>query len=156
MPFDFQHYYGTFFIGLLNAFRDETFCFKEFETKSRSSYIVSLQDKSVGVYIKYTKKRTTPWQFTFSKEHQDEIVEMNDKLGEVFLILVCGEDGIVLLTFAEFRSALDEMHEAFENITVNRPKRGRYGVSGHNGKLKHKIQNNDFKKVMNYLKKSHT
>ena len=41
----------------------------------------------------------SPWRFSFQKEHQDEILDMKNKFGEIYTILVCNDDGIVCLSF---------------------------------------------------------
>ena len=86
----------------------------------------------------------SPWRFSFQKEHQDEILEMKSELGEVYIILVCNDDGIVCLGFNELRQVLDTEHENVEWVSVARGPRERYEVKGHDGKLRLKIGNSDF------------
>ena len=144
----FQHYYGVIFIGLLNKFRDREFSFKEYPTKSRSSYVVTQGRNTFGIYIKFSQKRITPWSFTFSREHQLEIENMTKNIQKIFIMLVCGNDGVAILSFDEFKKILDENYEENENVTVKRPPRGRYSVSGRDGKLNYKIVKNDYEKLL--------
>ena len=144
----FQHYYGVIFIGLLNKFRDKEFSFKEYPTKNRSSYVVKQDGNVFGIYIKFSAKRMTPWSFTFTKEHQIEIENMANSIEKIFIIFVCQEDGVAILSFDEFKNILDENYEENENVTVKRPPRGKYSVSGRDGKLNYKIAKNDYKKLL--------
>ena len=113
MADEFQHYYGVVFIGILNSFRDHKFTFCEYNTKSRSSYLIELGSQRVGMYIKYSTKRMSPWGFTFKKEHQDEIEKMKKEICEVFVIFVCGEDGIAVLNCNELKKVLNEAPDGF-------------------------------------------
>jgi len=69
---------------------------------------------------------------------------MKNKLGEVYTVLVCNDDGIVCLSFDELKEILDTQHDAVEWISVARGPRERYEVKGHDGKLRLKIGNSDF------------
>lgn len=113
-----------------------------------SSYI--LNDK-VGLYIKYSAKRMSPWRFSMQQEHQDEILEMKNNLSEVFLLLVCGEDGIVTLGFNELKVILNDAHSAVEWISASRNPRKEYTIKGSDGKLARKVGKTDFpKKVFEF------
>ena len=110
-----------------------------------SSNAFTINDK-VGLYIKYSKKVTTPWRFSFLKKHQDEIQIMKDMLKDVFIILVCQKDGFACLSFKDLKKILDEQHDESEWISVGRLKRESYALKGSNGKLKFKIKDNAFPK----------
>ncbi len=69
---------------------------------------------------------------------------MRNELGEVFVLLVCNDDGIVGLNFDEVRNLLDEVHEDAEWISVARSRGQMYAVKGSNGKLGYKAAKNDF------------
>ncbi len=112
---------------------------------NNASYVVN--DK-VGLYIKHSTNRLSPWTFTFHKEHQDEIQEMKRKLSDVFIVLVCNDDGVVCLSFEELKKALDDYHKTAEWVRVARRPRQKYGVTGSDGKLKTKIGENEFPKKL--------
>ena len=46
-----------------------------FPSKSANSFIIN---GKVGIYIKYSRKVTSPWRFTFKKNHQDEMKIMSE------------------------------------------------------------------------------
>jgi hypothetical protein len=86
----------------------------------------------------------TPWRFTFTPEHQTEIDVMHAGLEDVFLLLVCNDDGFVCLSYAELKCLLDSQHDPIEWISATRHKREMYAVKGSNGELDFKIGQNDF------------
>lgn len=86
----------------------------------------------------------TPWRFSFKKEHQQEIELMKQGFKEVFLLLVCNDDGVVCLSYAELKQILDDQYDAIEWISATRHKREMYAVKGSNGELGFKVGANDF------------
>lgn len=114
---------------------------ENYPSSSNSSYIIN---DHVGIFIKYSSKRMSPWRFSFQKQHQDEILEMKNKLGEVYIVLVCNNDGVACLNFNELKMILDTEHEEVEWISIARGPREKYEVKGSDGKLKFKIGNSDF------------
>ena len=100
-------------------------------------------NEKVGIYIKYSKKVISPWKFTFFREHQDEFKIMSELLTS-FLILVCNKDGIICINSITLKKILDAKHEAVEWISAARLKRESYEIKGSDGKLKFKININDF------------
>ncbi|WP_298346677.1 hypothetical protein [Ferrimicrobium sp.] len=93
----------------------------------RSGYIL---DEKVGLYVKYSTKRMSPWTFNFSNVHQAEIAELATQLAEVFIGLVCGTDGIVCLTHEEFRRVLDDDVRPSEWVRATRRRDEQYSVTG--------------------------
>ena len=112
-----------------------------FPSKSANSFV--LNDK-VGIYIKYSRKVTSPWRFTFKKVHQDEMKIMSELLNKFYLILVCYDDGIVCLEYSEIKNILNKDHEEYEWISASRLKREQYKIQGSDGKLNFKVADNDF------------
>ena len=99
MTNEFEFYHGLVFTKLIHNSR-EAVSIRLYSRDSNSSYILN---DNIGLYIKYSTKRLSPWHFSFQKINQDEIHQLKDQLGHVFLILVCGEDGIVSLSFEELK-----------------------------------------------------
>ena len=137
---EFEFFHGVVFARILHG-GNVPISIKSYPTPDNASYIVN---DAVGVYIKYSSKRMSPWRFSFQKEHQDEILEMKNKFGEVYTILVCNDDGIVCLNFDELKEVLDAKHDLVEWISVARSPREKYEVKGHDGRLRLKIGNSDF------------
>lgn len=137
---EFEFYHGLVFARILHA-TQKPISIKTFPSPDNASYV--LNDK-VGIYIKYSTKRLSPWRFSFQKRHQDEISEMKNNIGEVFLLLVCNDNGIVALSFEELKQILNETHEQVEWISAARGKREMFAVKGSDGKLEFKIGKKDF------------
>ncbi len=136
---EFEFYHGAVLSRLTHA--NKPISLKLYPTSSNSSYVIN--DK-IGVFIKYSSKRMSPWSFSFRMEHQDEILKIKESLGKVFLLLVCHDDGIVALSFDELKFILDEKHDEVEWIRISRRPREKYSVKGSDGKLKFKIGGNEF------------
>lgn len=137
---EFEFYHGAVLAILLHG-SGRSISVEPFPSPSNASYIM---DKSLGLFIKHSTKRMSPWRFSFSKEHQDEILEMKNKLGEVFVLLVCGEDGVVALSFQELKEVLNETHDPVEWISAARNRNKEYTIKGSDGSLEYKISKKDF------------
>jgi len=72
------------------------------------------------------------------------MLEMKTKIGEVFLLLVCSDDGVVILSFNELKQILDESYGKPEWISVARSRRKMFSVKGSDGELQFKVARNDF------------
>ena len=117
---------------------------------SANSFCIS--NNKVGIYIKKSEKRSSPWRFTFKKTHQEEIYELSKLVENVFIILVCFRDGIVNLEYKTLKKVLDDEYDENEWISASRLSRQQYQVTGSNGKLKHKVPINAFpKKIFEVL-----
>lgn len=146
---EFEFFHGVVFARILHD-GNMPVDVKSYPTPDNASYIVN---NSIGIYIKYSSKRMSPWRFSFQKEHQDEILEMKNKLGEVYTIFVCNDDGIVCLGFDELKQVLDNQHDIVEWVSIARGPKEKYEVKGHDGKLRFKIGNSDFpKKIFRFTK----
>ncbi|MFZ2189479.1 MAG: hypothetical protein WA057_04450 [Candidatus Magasanikiibacteriota bacterium] len=137
---EFAFYHGAVLVNLLHG-SNKSMVIESFPSESNASYVIN---KNTGIFIKHSTKRMSPWRFSFAQEHQDEILEMKNKLGEVFLLLVCGEDGIVTLSFNELKKILNETHDPVEWISIARNKNTHYTVKGSDGSLGHKVSRKDF------------
>jgi len=137
---DFEFFHGLVFARILHGMQCAV-SFRSFGSISNASYVVN---DTIGIYIKHSAKRMTPWRFTFMKEHQEEIELLRANCQEVFLLLVCNDDGIVCLSYGELKQLLDNQHAPIERISATRHKRQMYAVRGSNGELNFKIGQNDF------------
>ena len=78
------------------------------------------------------------------KEHQEEIDLLKSQFEQVYLMLVCGEDGVACLSYSELKQILDNQHDSMEWISATRRKREMYSIRGSNGVLDFKIGQNEF------------
>lgn len=137
---EFQFYHGVVF-SMLVHYRSSAFTLAQFPSADNASYVL---DDNVGLYIKYSKKRMSPWHFSFETGHHKEIHDMESLLSRVTLLLVCKDDGVVGLTTTEYRSLADPTENQIEWISVMRKQREKYTVKGPGGKLPLKIGMIDF------------
>lgn len=114
-----------------------------FPTSGNNSFMIN--DK-VGLFLKYSTKKISPWRFSFTREHQEEMKIMKDLLSNVYLVLICGKDGIACIEYEELKIVLDEYFEDVEWVSASRLKREQYSIKGSNGKLDFKIADSDFPK----------
>jgi hypothetical protein len=137
---EFEFYHGVVFARMLHATQRQL-SIKPYSTSDNAAYLI---DGTLGIYIKYSSKRLSPWRFSFQKRHQDKILEMKKDIGRVFLLLVCNDDGVVVLTFDEIKQILNENSEAVEWISATRSRRQMYSIKGSDGKLSFKVGQDEF------------
>ena len=97
-----------------------------------NSYLVN---RRLGVHIKHSTSRTAPWSFTFTEDNLDEIGRLSRQAEAVWLLLVCGRDGILALALEEFQAINPSWAKATKFVRVDRDKRTMYRVYGTNGQL---------------------
>src|ERR1700691_3719583 len=99
---EFEFFHGAVLARMLHT-TQQTIVIALYSEFDNAYYIIN---ESTGVYIKYSTKRLSPWRFSFQKRHRERVLEMKRDLGEVFVVLVCSDDGAVLLTFEEFQEVV--------------------------------------------------
>lgn len=86
---------------------------------------------AVGLYIKHCSKRLTPWVFSFTQDNLAELDLLEESTKSVFVALVCGYDGFLVLSLADVQRLADKKHAANTlAIHVARRKRQMYVVGG--------------------------
>lgn len=90
---------------------------------------------AIGVHIKHSAKRLPPWQFTYLEDNLAEIQRLVEQCRSVWLIHVCGQDGIVVLSHSEFCSINPVDAETTSFVRVDRDRNTMYRVNGTGGKL---------------------
>lgn len=147
---DQEFYHGAVLARLVVDSANQ-FSVRVFKPGLASAFVLN---ETVGLYIKYSTKRMSPWRFTFLREHQDEIAKMRSTLPAMFLVLVCETDGFVVLSFEELKSVLNFEHDESEWISATRRKGHQYTVKGSDGKLDFKVSHTDFlKKILEPISK---
>lgn len=136
---EFEFFHGVVFARMLHATQTQL-SIKPYSPSDNAAYLVN----GKGIYIKYSTKRLSPWRFSFQKRHQDQILEMKKDLGQVFVLLVCNDDGVVVLSFDELKQILNENHESVEWISAARNRRQMYSIKGSDGKLGFKVGKDEF------------
>jgi hypothetical protein len=96
---EFEYYHGVAIRSLVTASAGGVFL-KSIDGYGRlNSYVMN---DRIGIHIKHSAKRLSPWQFTFTAPQLAELLELAEKFERVWLIFVCGPDGLVAVTLKEF------------------------------------------------------
>lgn len=145
-----EYYHGVVFARLCRQIVDEGVAIRAFGI-GRSAYVL---DERVGLYVKYSEKRMSPWSFSFSRGHQEEIAELKAHQLEVFVAFVCGGDGVACLSSSELSRVLDDEFEDIEWVKVARRAREKYSITGSDGRKVFKVGDNEYPaKVLDSLGK---
>jgi hypothetical protein len=135
-----SYHYGVALFQLLE--KDKGLHLSSFPTQSKNSY--SVGKNLVGIYMKYSNKNSSPWTFSFSRQHQEELRIMSEMHAHTFLVLICGKDGITCISYKELKMVLDEFYEESEWIKLSRLSGQSYTLKGHDGVLNHKLSTTNY------------
>lgn len=94
------------------------------------------------LYIKISKNRRSPWQFTFSTKNLATITELQEKFQKCYIALICGHDGTACLEENEISQIINLQSNRTESIRISRKQGEQYSANGSSGKLKGKISAN--------------
>ena len=129
--------------------------------KSSSMYTLNIfenqtrKNLKIGVHVKISKKRLSPWRYTFDQNNQEDIMDLALSTDELFIIFVAGLDGFAALSYNELKKILDDNFDDSEWVSVSRKIRQSYRVDGKDSSKKIVLPKNVFPaKVLDYLKKS--
>src|SRR4051812_49658228 len=84
----------------------------------------------VGIYIKHSSKRMSPWRFTFTIEQAADLLDLEAKYPDSFMMFVCGDDGIVTLSLDDLHRIVDFQQTDNAWVSLTRPPRLQYTVAG--------------------------
>jgi hypothetical protein len=107
----------------------------------RSAYML---DRRVALYIKYSTSRLSPWSFSLSRSHQLELEELAARCEAVFLVLVCGRDGLACISRSELNRVLDDVYQETEWVRVSRRARQKYLITGTDDRRGFKVADSEF------------
>lgn len=95
----------------------------------------------IGVFMKHSAKRMSPWRFTFSLEQVSDFLDLEGKYFDSFVVFICGDDGLVTLDAASLHQIVtfEDVEKAW--IAIERKKRSQYSVWGNRAELQNKISN---------------
>lgn len=98
-------------------------------------------NERVGVFVKHSSKRLSPWSFTFLTEHLADLSDLATGFPSSCVAFTCGKDGLVMLPIVQFRQLVDfNSIESEQNwIRIVRKPRSMYAVSGKAGDIAHKV-----------------
>ena len=116
---------------------DYSASFQPFERQGRiAAFVVNAR---VGVYVKHSSKRMSPWRFTFTIEQAADLLDLEHKFPDSFAVFVCGTDGLVTLSFADLHTIVSFQESENAWVSISRPPRTQYEVAGNRGELQYKV-----------------
>jgi hypothetical protein len=110
-------------------------------SRGRSAYVVN---DRVGLYMKYSTNRLSPWAFSFSRSHQQELEALASEYETAFLVLVCGQDGVACLTRTELARILNDDYQNVEWVKASRRARQKYLITGSDNRHGFKVADSEF------------
>ncbi|NDF03719.1 MAG: hypothetical protein EB068_01195 [Betaproteobacteria bacterium] len=141
---EFEFFHGAVLVQLLDSSTDGV-KITRFNHSDNAAYVI---DNKVGLYIKYSTARLSPWMFSFTKDHQLSFNKLTASYGKAFVALICNEDGVACLSESTLQSVLDDQFGDIEWIRVDRPAGGSYRVRGSDGSLEKKVPRSTFPRLI--------
>ncbi|HXC50655.1 MAG TPA: hypothetical protein VN634_07225 [Candidatus Limnocylindrales bacterium] len=132
---DYKLYQGAVLADLVDLAERGISISELLEEGRLHSYLI---DQKVGLHVKHSGARLSPWQFTFSPENRSSLEKLSKTVEHVFVVLVCWLDGIVALSSTEWSVLLGADHARQGWIRAERRKRGLYTITGSAGSLSYK------------------
>jgi hypothetical protein len=110
---------------------------KPFEREGRiNAYAINGR---IGLFIKHSSKRITPWPFTFHLDQVSDLLDLEATYPQTFIAFVCGTDGLVVLDVATLHQLVSFQESETAWIRVSRKPRSMYSVAGNNAELPNKV-----------------
>jgi hypothetical protein len=134
---DYEFYQGVVLRNLIvNA--DFSVMVRPFVREGRISAFVI--NSRIGVFMKHSTKRMSPWRFTFGLDQVSDLLDLEAKYFDSFVVFICGSDGLVTLDAALHEIfTFDDVEKAW--IAIERKPRSQYSVRGNRTELPNKISN---------------
>jgi hypothetical protein len=96
-------------------------------------------DARVGLYVKHSTKRLSPWTFTFHRDNWQELTDVQAAHNDTFIALVCGKDGVATIDMGILSDLVTFESTDQAWLRVERTPRSMYSVSGNRNELARKI-----------------
>ncbi|WP_029585066.1 hypothetical protein [Bradyrhizobium sp. URHD0069] len=133
---DYEFYQGAV-LRRLAIESDYSISFRPFVREGRiNAFVVNGR---VGVYVKHSSKRMSPWRFSFNIDQAADLLDLEHKFPDSFVVFVCGTDGLVTLSFADLHTIVGFQESENAWVSVSRPPRAQYDLAGNRGEMKYKV-----------------
>lgn len=94
----------------------------------------------IAIYLKHSERRLSPWGFTFTMDHIEELVTLKNKYTQLFIGLICWRDGVVFISPEQFLILTEGSESNQHWIRAKRSKRHMYLITGSAGPLERKAK----------------
>lgn len=135
---EYKLYHGAALAELVHELQTPVAIDELNETGRLSSYILN---DSIGLQIKHSTQRLTPWAFTFTRYNISELLALRAKFDNVFVIFVCETQGMVCLTIEEILEVSEVGQSDQVWIRIERRRGKWFRVHGSEGELAAKKPN---------------
>jgi hypothetical protein len=126
---EFERYYGIVFTSLFEEVSDVRL--KKISDND-SAYVLN---NRLGLYIKHTTARISPWSYSFRTNDFAVIDQLELETTEIAFGLVCGFHGVCLISSQDLKVAGGVFQGDALRITVRTMRGGSWKVSGTAGEL---------------------
>jgi hypothetical protein len=92
-------------------------------------------DGRLGLCVKHSTARLTPWVFTYNQEQMQEIGRAAEDCEDFWLAHVCGRDGVMVMSLPEFATINPPDSLATKFVRVDKSRNTMYRVFGTGGEL---------------------
>lgn len=127
---DYERYHGIVLRALITELPTGAHLKAEDAHGVVNSFVIN---EKIGLYIKHSAKRLSPWVFNFTRDHIAELDLLFEHNEQSFVCLVCEYDGFLTLSMEELNQLMDTKDSDHTlSIHVKRRKRHMYAVGGRN------------------------
>jgi len=150
----FEPYHGIAIYQLIEELSKNDLSLRIKHGITKNAYLLTSNDitdvsQKIGIYIKYTEKKRSPWRYSIREDEQLEIDILSKECNETFILLINGlKDGIACMPYQNLKEILDDNFELVEWISVKRRLNKEYTIKGKDGKLSRKIPRSLFPKII--------
>src|SRR5437870_380965 len=120
---EYEFYQGVVLRQLVVE-NDLSMSFRPFVREGRITAFVL--NGRVGVYVKHSSKRMSPWRYTFTIEQAADLLDLEAKFPDSFMVFVCETDGLVTLPFLELHEIVNFQQTDKAWVSIARPPRAQY------------------------------
>ena len=96
---------------------DEEISYRLSNGETKSCYKISLSNEKnidslkIGLFLKRSRKRISPWRYTFSKDNQHEIERLLNETNYLFVLLITDQEGVAVIDYPMLKMLLDDHFE---------------------------------------------
>ena len=136
MSDEYEFYQGAVLRQLIVQ-SDFSIMLRPFEKQGRvNAFVVN---GKIGVFIKHSGKRMSPWRFTFTIEQVADLLDLTVAYSSSFVSFVCADDGIVTIDATTLYEIVSFQDSENAWVRIERPPRAQYSVSGNKADLARKV-----------------
>jgi hypothetical protein len=135
--FDEYEFYQGVVLRSIIVDGDLAITVKPFVNEGRiSAFVVNSR---FGVFMKHSSKRMSPWRFTFNLDQVSDLLDLEGRYFDSFVVFVCGTDGLVTLDVATLHQIVTFNDVEHAWVAIERKPRTQYSVRGNRTELPNKI-----------------